>query len=104
MVVARSRSIGGSVVPTLIWGHLLLPPFSRRQSLAAGAPCAALALSGLARADGPPAPPPRPKEKPPRIDLDLVRDFVTVAHRDLDKVKKLYEQQPALLNAAWDWG
>src|SRR5262245_46731283 len=78
--------------------------FSRRQFLAAGAPAAALAFGGLAHAADPPAPSPKPKDKGPRLDLDMVRDFVGVAHRDLDKVKTLFEQQPALLNAAWDWG
>ena len=34
----------------------------------------------------------------------LVHEFVLQAHRDLDKVKALLEETPALLHAAWDWG
>ena len=33
-----------------------------------------------------------------------MRDFVGAAHRDLDKVKALWEKQPAVINASWDWG
>jgi hypothetical protein len=40
----------------------------------------------------------------PRIDDRLVRDFVAQAHGDLDRVKELLADQPALVNAAWDWG
>lgn len=35
---------------------------------------------------------------------ELVQEFVGKAHGDLDAVKKLMEQEPGLLNAAWDWG
>lgn len=35
---------------------------------------------------------------------ELVKEFVYNAHADFDKVKELLEQQPGLLNAAWDWG
>jgi hypothetical protein len=33
-----------------------------------------------------------------------VEEFVGVAHGDLDRVKQLLQQEPALVNAAWDWG
>src|SRR5262249_62247166 len=39
-----------------------------------------------------------------RIDADLVRDFVSCAHGDLDKVRALHHREPALINASWDWG
>ena len=42
--------------------------------------------------------------KPVAIASDLVQAFVGNAHGDLDKVKGLLEQEPALINAAWDWG
>ncbi|MCI0395920.1 MAG: ankyrin repeat domain-containing protein [Chloroflexi bacterium] len=35
---------------------------------------------------------------------ELAREFVSVSHSDLDRVKELLEQEPALANAAWDWG
>ena len=44
------------------------------------------------------------QEKPPPLQADLVKEFVTRAHFDLDKVKELLPQQPGLLNACWDWG
>ncbi len=40
----------------------------------------------------------------PRLDPDLVKDFVSNAHGDLGRVRDLLGQQPALVNAAWDWG
>ena len=35
---------------------------------------------------------------------ELVREMVTVAHFDLERVKKLLELRPSLARAAWDWG
>jgi hypothetical protein len=44
------------------------------------------------------------QDKGPRIAQDLVDDFVLKAHGDLDTVKQLVEQKPAIVNAARDWG
>ncbi len=41
---------------------------------------------------------------PPALPSELVEEFVSQAHSDLKRVKELLEQQPALLNAGWDWG
>ncbi len=38
------------------------------------------------------------------LNRDLVREFVGASHRDLDKVKALLEETPALLHATYDWG
>lgn len=43
-------------------------------------------------------------EKMPPIDKELVAEFVLKAHGDLDTVRRLLEQEPELVNAAWDWG
>lgn len=43
-------------------------------------------------------------EKPIKLDPELVREFVSKSHSDLDAVRKLFGRQPALVNAAWDWG
>ncbi len=43
-------------------------------------------------------------ERPPRLDPALVEAFVSNAHGDLGEVKRLLEEQPTLMNAAWDWG
>ena len=40
----------------------------------------------------------------PRLEADLVRDFVANAHGDVDRVRELLGREPALVNAAWDWG
>lgn len=39
-----------------------------------------------------------------RLNEVSVKDFVSNAHGNLDRVKELLEEQPGLLNAAWDWG
>ena len=39
-----------------------------------------------------------------RLNPELVKHFVSVAHGDWEQVKHLLEQEPALVNAAWDWG
>jgi hypothetical protein len=38
------------------------------------------------------------------ISAELVLEFVGKAHGDLDRVRELLSQEPALLNAAQDWG
>ena len=43
-------------------------------------------------------------EKPPPIDPERVAEFVLKAHGDLGVVRQLLEQEPAIVNAAWDWG
>ena len=43
-------------------------------------------------------------EKPPPIDSGLVAEFVLKAHGDLDFVRRTVEREPAIVNAAWDWG
>lgn len=43
-------------------------------------------------------------ENKPRIDPNLVAEFVAKAHGDLNRVQELLATEPALLNAAWDWG
>ena len=40
----------------------------------------------------------------PPIDPSLVRDFVASSHGDIERVRVLLEEEPALINAAWDWG
>jgi hypothetical protein len=47
---------------------------------------------------------PPPPKRPPALAPDLVRDFVQKAHADLAGTKNLLAEQPALLNATWDWG
>ena len=43
-------------------------------------------------------------EKKPALEATLVEEFVGKSHGDLDRVKELLSQEPALINAAWDWG
>ena len=38
------------------------------------------------------------------LEASLVQEFVGKSHGDLDRVKELLAQEPALINAAWDWG
>jgi len=43
-------------------------------------------------------------ETPARLDPEKVEAFVANAHGDLQAVRELLEGEPALVNAAWDWG
>jgi hypothetical protein len=43
-------------------------------------------------------------ERPPPLDPALVNEFVSKAHVDLDEVKRLLAEEPALVKASWDWG
>jgi hypothetical protein len=38
------------------------------------------------------------------LDPTLAHDFVLHAHSDLNRVNTLLDQEPRLVNAAWDWG
>src|SRR5262249_6442352 len=51
-------------------------------------------------------PPPgfKPSWKKQQLNRLFVQDFVIYAHSDLAMTKKLLEREPALLNAAMDWG
>jgi hypothetical protein len=43
-------------------------------------------------------------ETKPTLEASLVQEFVGNAHGDLTRVKELLAQEPALINACWDWG
>lgn len=48
------------------------------------------------------------QQKAPPLDRELVKEFVSVAHKDFDKVKSMLRENPDLLNAShnwndWDW-
>src|SRR5262250_1204671 len=43
-------------------------------------------------------------EKKESLDPTLVRDFIANAHGNRERVLELLAQEPALINAAWDWG
>lgn len=43
-------------------------------------------------------------DKKAAIAPELVCEFVGNAHGDFERVKALLAQEPALLNATWDWG
>lgn len=38
------------------------------------------------------------------LEAALVQEFVGNAHGNFARVKELLEQEPALINATWDWG
>lgn len=42
-------------------------------------------------------------QKAPPLDKELVKEFVTVAHKDFDKVKSMLLENPDLLNASFNW-
>ena len=43
-------------------------------------------------------------DQPSALDPRSVESFVSSAHGDLDVVRELLAKEPALVNAAWDWG
>jgi hypothetical protein len=43
-------------------------------------------------------------DAPPQLDPAKVQAFVASAHGDFEVVRSLIEEEPALVNAAWDWG
>jgi hypothetical protein len=47
---------------------------------------------------------PANKARPDPLKPELVKEFVSAAHVDLEKTKTLLAEMPSLLNATWDWG
>jgi ankyrin repeat protein len=45
-----------------------------------------------------------PKIDTPKLDAELVRQFVAVCHGNFDKVKELYAKEPKLIFSSHDWG
>lgn len=43
-------------------------------------------------------------ETKPALEATLVHEFVGNAHGNFSRMKELLEQEPALVNATWDWG
>ena len=43
-------------------------------------------------------------ESKPAIESGVVQEFVGKAHGDLNRVSEMLAQEPALVNATWDWG
>ena len=47
----------------------------------------------------------KPKqEKPAPLSLEIVKEFVTVAHGKFDRVKEMLEENHLLLHVSYDWG
>jgi hypothetical protein len=42
--------------------------------------------------------------KPAALEIALVQAFVAQSHSHLERVKELLAEEPALINASWDWG
>jgi hypothetical protein len=43
-------------------------------------------------------------DRKPAIESTLVEEMVRKSHGDLTRVEALVAQEPALVNACWDWG
>src|SRR5580765_3089198 len=43
-------------------------------------------------------------ERPEALSPDDVHEFVRTAHDGLEEVRAMLGREPALVNAAWDWG
>jgi hypothetical protein len=43
-------------------------------------------------------------DRPPALDPATVESFVAKSHGDFEGVQALLAEEPALVNATWDWG
>ena len=57
-----------------------------------------------AGAQSTPKPNPSAARPVPPIADDLIKRFVTAGHAQLNVVQEMLAEQPALINAVWDWG
>lgn len=76
----------------------------RRRLLIAGTLTTATGLLPQLPTQGQTTPAPPPRQRPDPLAKDLVESFVRAAHADLERVQTMLEEQPALVNATWDWG
>jgi hypothetical protein len=74
-----------------------------RRSFLSAAPAAALLVPSIVSARSTQAAP-AVSSTFPTHEPDLVRDFVGASHGRVARVRELLAKQPALANAAWDWG
>lgn len=86
-----------------------MSPVNRRHFLVqSAATVAAVSLSarGLAQPYSSPvsAEPGGEPRRPPALDANLVKDFVSAGHRDLPKVQQLLRDHPTIVNASRDLG
>lgn len=44
------------------------------------------------------------QERPPAINLEIVKEFVGVSHGKFDRCKEMLENDPQLLHVSYDWG
>lgn len=47
---------------------------------------------------------PKVPDRGPKLEAELVREFVIAGHGNMEKTGGFLEKQPALINATWDWG
>lgn len=76
--------------------------FSRRGFLAGGASLLTVGALGQEPVGAPTAPAVHPLY--PAQAPELVREMVTVAHGNVERVRELLARHPALARASWDWG
>ena len=95
-----SRRVFTGLGTGLVLGSVVRPALGDDAPKAAGA---ARPVEALFERDYP-APGFKPSWKKPQINRMLVQDFVVYAHSELGMAKKLLDKEPALLNAAMDWG
>jgi hypothetical protein len=80
-----------------------LPKIPRREFVTRSAAGLVLVATPLAAYAQTTPQQPVPK-RPDPLAPTMVQDFVRKAHADLSGTRALLEEQPALLNATWDWG
>jgi hypothetical protein len=49
-------------------------------------------------------PPSKKIDKGPPVPLDVVKEFVGAGHGNLDRVKEMLAERPALAKVSYDWG
>ena len=52
----------------------------------------------------PPSPASATPDRGPQIDPQLIKRFVIAGHAQLETVRQMLAEQPALINGVWDWG
>jgi hypothetical protein len=43
-------------------------------------------------------------DKPDALAAEEVHEFVRIAHGGFEEIRTMLDREPALVNAAWDWG
>jgi uncharacterized protein YndB with AHSA1/START domain len=89
-------SVEGSDGNVLVWVHLVAYGSGRDRLADVTADVERALVAAMAEPTAP--------DTPDALSPETVHEFVRVAHGGFEEIRAMLDREPALVNAAWDWG